>query len=190
MTMTDTAALIYGVQYQPGGEDEPIVKVVDAFDLGEELDDIRSRFGVTGKVVTKPAAWVVEEKLTGDHARRAVENVIAELSEGERTYAKAIKLLRPFGAALLTDAEAEKRTAAKLPWAEECTWSGWLERAVNLHEECALISDGLAKDVTGEVGADYDNHIAVLAGLADHIPNGCLKCSVVSAPAKKAEVAA
>ncbi len=187
--MTETLA--YGVQFRKPGDTDVTVKVVDALDINAELDDIRVRFGAIGKVVTKPVAeWAVNTKLTADFARTVAEDTIRDLSEGEITDAEAMELLRPLGSGLLSDAEAAARTAAGLPFSEECTFAGWLERAVNLHDECALVADNLAKDVTGEVGEDYDNHIAVLAGLADHSPNGCLKCSVVSAPAKTAEVAA
>jgi hypothetical protein len=188
--MTDT--LTFGIQFRMPGDTEPTVKVVDELDINAELDDIRARFGAIGKVVTKPAEWAVEPKLTGDFARQVAEDTIRDLSEGEITDEQAMELLRPLGSGLLNDDEAKARATAGLPFAEECTYAGWFERAVNLHEECALVSDGLAKDVSGNVGEDYDNHIAVLAGLADHDPigAGCTKCTVVSAPAKKAEVAA
>lgn len=187
--MTDT--LTFGVQYRVPGDTDVTVKAVDALlDIDEVLDDIRSRFGVVGKVVTKPVTeWSVEVKLTGDYARQVAEDVIRDLSQEEITDAEAIELLRPLGSGLLDEADAVKRTAEGLPFAEECTYAGWLERAVNLHDECELVRDNLAKDPTGNVGADYDNHIAVLAGLADHSPNECLKCSVVATP-KAVEVAA
>jgi hypothetical protein len=189
MAITDT--LTYGVQFRKPGDTDVTVKVVDALDINAELDDIRIRFGTIGKVVTKPVTeWAVETKLTGDFARQVAEDTIRDLSEGEIADERAMELLRPLGSGLLNEAEAVARTAAGLPFSEECTYAGWLEQAVNLHDECELVSDRLAKDPTGNVGADYDNHIAVLAGLADHAPNGCTRCSVVSTPAKAAEVAA
>src|SRR5688572_28629105 len=132
--MTDT--LTFGVQYRVPGDTDVTVKAVDAHDIDTALDDIRSRFGVVGKVVTKPVAvWSVEPKLTGDYARRVAEDVIRDLSQGEITDDEAEDMLRPLGSGLLNSSQVVKRTLDGLPFAEECTYAGWLERAVNLLDE-------------------------------------------------------
>lgn len=186
-----TEMLAYGVRYRESGNTEDTVEPLpDEAQVLEMLQSLYMHHGIVGQVVTRPAIdWTPDRKLNSTFARQVAEDVIGDLSEGEIDDAKAVELLRPLGSVLLDDAQVVARKAAGLPFTVECTFSGWLERAVNLREECGLVSDGLAKDLSGVVGADYDNHIAVLAGLAEHAPNGCLKCGVVGT-AKTAEVAA
>lgn len=143
----------------------------------------------------EPPPWTVSRAAQERLDREYVEATVELLAEEEITNRDACDRLRLIATGLQHPGDVDTARRVGVVVDEECKLATWLERAANLHNECADLRDGSVEkaDTNDEtIGAELEHHLNVLANLADHGVGeyGCTKCTVVSAPAKKAEVAA
>jgi len=143
----------------------------------------------------EPPPWTVNRATRDRLDREFVEATVELLADEEIALRDACDRLRLIATGLQHPGDITTARMVGTAVDEECKLATWLERAANLHTACAEIRDGVAEKADSNdetLGAEYENHLQVLANLADHGVGeyGCTRCSVVSAPAKKAEVAA
>lgn len=115
----------------------------------------------------------------------SAETVIEWATAEEITEAQACDLIgRTFpSSSLLTESEAAARRSAGLHVSYECEVATWVERAVNLLEECLRPSHPFCDSNDESLGLDYDHHLKVLAGELGHRGAGdyaCTDCAVVT----------
>lgn len=203
MTVADMAVRFWDQQ----SSKERIEYVRDEEGAAEVLARLLA-WGTKGEIVTRermdPPPWTVDRRAQERLDRQYVESTVELLAEEEIALRDACDRLRLIATGLTHPADVRTRTeegkavtrliATGLRIDDECLLATWLERAANLRDECADLRDGAVEkaDTNDEmIGAEFESHLNVLANLADHGVGeyGCTKCTV-SAPAKKAEVAA
>lgn len=175
-------------------------------------DDVRSQ--VVIREHFEPPPWTVnratQERLDRKYVESTVELLAEEFGGAETSDEQEIALrgacdkLRLIATGLAHPGDVRTRTedgktVTRLIKTghrvdEECQLATWLERAANILTECAEIRAGGEKADSNDetLDAELEHHLNVLANLADHGVGeyGCTRCSVISAPAKAAEVAA
>ena len=216
MTMTEYRTAM-AVRFWDEGE-ERIEEVSGEREAAKVMRSLLAN-GAKPQVVTRehfePPPWTVDRQTQERLDRAFVESTVellaeefggAETSDEEQTALRdACDRLRLIATGLVHPADVRVRTedgkkVVRLRETgrvvhEECLLATWLERTANLHNECAAIQAGTVEKADSNdetLAAELEHHLNVLANLADHGVGeyGCTRCSVVSTPAKAAEVAA